>query len=93
MFGIRTIILGRIYRLQNDILPIMATDPESNETPQVILHALQAGIIDPCLIAAMVNVKAFNIADALRDEGEVLFGPQEAITPPVAKPEGDAPST
>lgn len=70
----------------------MATDLESNETPPAILHALQAGIIDPCLIAAMAHVEGATIGDALKHEGEVLFGsPNEKAPSPDALSEGDAP--
>lgn len=64
----------------------MAKDPESKQTPIII--AMEAGIIDPCMIAAMAHVEGATIGDALKHEGEVLFGEPEAAAPPVAKPEG-----
>lgn len=72
----------------------MATDTESNETPPAILHALQAGIIDPCMIAAMAHVEGSTIGDVLEHEVKVLFGPpKEKAPPPAAPSEEDAPST
>lgn len=37
----------------------MATDPESKQTP--ILIAMEAGINDPCMLAAIAHAKASNM--------------------------------
>ncbi|GEM_PF-3571623 len=68
----------------------METDPKLKMIPPEIIHALQAGLEDPCFFAAVAHAEGSTFGDALKHEGEVLFGPPKAATPPIAPPEAQA---